>query len=195
MRQINRERNTAETNIKLYLNLDEQRSCQINSGIGFFDHMLNLLARHANITLDLLCSGDLQVDAHHTIEDCGIVLGKALGELLSDKTGLTRYGNAFVPMDEALAHAAIDLSGRGYLAWQAEFPPGAMIGAMPAEMIEEFFRALAINAQITVHIRLLYGSNLHHMSEAIFKAVAQAIKIALKKDTAITGVLSTKGVL
>lgn len=195
MRQTNIERNTAETKIKLYLNLDEQRNGQINSGVGFFDHMLTLWARHGNLTLDLLCSGDLEVDAHHTIEDCGIVLGKALGELLNDKTGLTRYGNAFVPMDEALVHAVVDLSGRGYLAWHAKFPPGAMIGTMPAEMIEEFFRAVAINAQITLHIRLLYGSNLHHMSEAIFKAFAQAIKIALKKDTTITGVLSTKGVL
>lgn len=194
MRKINLIRNTLETQITLELNLDECKTSVITTGIGFFDHMLTLFARHSGCTLNLTCVGDLQVDSHHTVEDCGILLGQALGELLQDKRGLNRYGDAFVPMDESLAHSAIDLSGRSFLVFNAPLPK-TTIGNFEVEMVEEFFRALAYNAQLTLHIRLIHGSNIHHILEAIFKATARALKQAVFCSPNSTEILSTKGVL
>ena len=194
MRKINLTRNTLETQITLELNLDECKTSVINTGIGFFDHMLTLFARHSGCTLNLTCIGDLQVDSHHTVEDCGILLGRALGELLQDKRGLNRYGDAFVPMDESLAHSAIDLSGRSFLVFNAPLPK-TTIGNFEVEMVEEFFRALAMESGLTLHVHLLEGNNTHHMVGAIFKAFAKAIKVAVKRDTEKMILPSTKGML
>ncbi len=194
MRKIILNRDTLETKITLELNLDECQNSVITTGIGFFDHMLLLFARHSGCTINLNCSGDLQVDSHHTVEDCGIILGQALAQLLQDKRGLNRYGDAFVPMDESLAHSAIDLSGRSFLVFNAELPK-TTLGNFEVEMAEEFFRALAYNAQLTLHIRLIHGSNLHHILEAIFKATARALKQAVYRESGNTAILSTKGVL
>ena len=194
MRKIILNRDTLETKITLELNLDECQNSVITTGIGFFDHMLLLFARHSGCTINLTCSGDLQVDSHHTVEDCGIILGQALAQLLQDKRGLNRYGDAFVPMDESLAHSAIDLSGRSFLVFNAELPK-TTLGNFEVEMAEEFFRALAYNAQLTLHIRLIHGSNLHHILEAIFKATARALKQAVYRESGNTAILSTKGVL
>lgn len=194
MRKITLTRNTLETNINLELDLDTCQSSVVNTGIGFFDHMLLLFARHSGCTLNLTCVGDLQVDSHHTVEDCGILLGQALAELLKDKRGINRYGDAFVPMDESLAHSAIDISGRSFLVFDAPLPK-TTLGNFEVEMAEEFFRALAYNAQITLHIRLIYGSNTHHILEAIFKATARALKQAIFREAGNTEILSTKGVL
>lgn len=192
MRETKLERNTAETQIKLSLNIDKCQTSNIITGVGFFDHMLNLFARHSGCTLDLFCIGDLHIDSHHTVEDCGIAIGKALAACLDDKRGLTRYGEATIPMDEALVQAVVDISGRSYLVFQAELPK-AVLGNFEVEMVEEFFRALAHNAGLTLHIRVLYGSNLHHIIEAIFKAFARAMKTAMHQDG--DQIPSTKGVI
>lgn len=192
MRQVQLERNTAETQIKLSLNIDDCQTSNIITGVGFFDHMLNLFARHSGCTLELFCIGDLHIDAHHTVEDCGIVLGKALASCLEDKRGLARYGEATVPMDEVLAQAIVDISGRSYLVFQAELPK-ATLGNFEVELVEEFLRAVVHNAGITLHIRVLYGQNLHHIIEAIFKALARAMKMAMRKDG--EQIPSTKGVI
>lgn len=192
MRQIQLERNTSETQIKLSLNIDECAESSIITGVGFFDHMLNLFARHSGCTLDLFCVGDLHIDSHHTVEDCGILLGKALAACLEDKRGLARYGEATIPMDEVLAQAVVDISGRSYLVFQADLPK-AILGNFEVEMVEEFFRAVASNAGITLHIRVLYGNNLHHMIEAMFKAFARAMKVAMQQSG--NQIPSTKGVL
>lgn len=191
MRTASIDRKTKETNISVKLDLDGE-GCKVTTGIGFFDHMLTALAVHGGFALDLNAVGDLNVDAHHTVEDCGIVLGKAFNEALGDKSGIARYGSSFIPMDESLALAAVDVSGRPYLVFEAEFED-AMVGGFDSCLCEEFFRALAINAGITMHIKLFYGSNTHHKIEAIFKAVAHALNTAVTRNGG--GALSTKGVL
>lgn len=192
MRTAMIERNTKETQIKLSLNLDGGE-VKVDTGIGFFDHMLTAFAVHGGFGLVLKCDGDLNVDCHHTIEDVGIVLGKAFNEALGDKSGIVRYGSFFIPMDEALGFCAIDISGRAFLVFDADFPE-ERVGEFDTCMTEEFFRAFAMNSEITVHARITYGNNSHHMIEALFKAFAHAMKIAVAKNA--TGeVLSTKGVL
>ncbi|MBQ1252417.1 MAG: imidazoleglycerol-phosphate dehydratase HisB [Firmicutes bacterium] len=192
MREASLMRKTKETDIELSLYIDGTGESTIDTGIGFFDHMLTLFARHGDFDLDVKCDGDLDVDAHHSIEDIGIVLGKALKEALGDKDGIRRYGAALIPMDESLAEVALDLSGRSYLVFNADFTTDR-IGEYPTEMTEEFFRAVADNAGMTLHINLRYGKNNHHIAEAIFKAFGHALKDAVSLDG--RGVLATKGVL
>jgi imidazoleglycerol-phosphate dehydratase len=187
-------RDTAETKIALSLNLDGSGQSQLATGIGFFDHMLNLLARHSLIDLRVEADGDLHVDAHHTVEDVGICLGKALAQALGDKAGIRRYGAATLPMDEALATVAIDLSGRAFCVWQAELPP-EMLGGFNAALAEEFWRAVAGCGAFNLHVLCHYGRNAHHIVEAIFKASARALRQAVEPDPRGVGVPSTKGVL
>ena len=188
------ERQTAETQVKATLNVDGTGRAEIATGIGFFDHMLNLFAKHGLFDLTVTATGDLFVDGHHTVEDTGIVLGRTFARALGDKQGIRRYGTAFVPMDEALAMVALDISGRPYLHFEAAFPV-ERIGDMASELVEEFLRAFAVHAGITLHVRLLYGRNAHHMAEAIFKALGRALDEATRLDGRIDGVLSTKGTL
>ncbi|MDD4122303.1 MAG: imidazoleglycerol-phosphate dehydratase HisB [Eubacteriales bacterium] len=192
MREGYVKRETRETKIELTLNIDGEGTSQINSGVGFFDHMLTALAVHSGFDLTLNCKGDLVVDCHHTIEDIGIALGSALADTLADKTGIARYGNSMIPMDEALASCCIDVSGRPYLIFNAEFGD-CRLGDMDSEMVEEFFRAFAMNAGVTLHINLIYGKNDHHKTEAIFKAFAHALKSAVKIEG--DEILSSKGSL
>jgi len=194
MREAYIERKTKETEIRLRLNLDGTGEAQVKTGIGFFDHMLTALARFAYIDLILQANGDLEVDAHHTIEDCGIVLGQALREACGDKVGIERIGEALLPMDEALVQVALDLSNRAYLVWDVDCPDG-MVGEFPIEMAEEFFRALAVQSGLTLNVRLLTGKNRHHIMEAAFKGVGRALGLALRQNTRYSGILSTKGVL
>lgn len=187
-------RKTSETDIHLKVNLDGTGAAQINTGVGFFDHMLTLLAKHGLMDLQVTCRGDLKVDSHHTIEDVGIVLGQALNVALEGKTSIRRYGTAFVPMDEALAMVSMDLSSRPFLYFDVPFSnPG--IGDMDSEMVEEFFRAVSVHGGITLHIQLMHGKNNHHIAEAVFKAFGQAFRQAAAIDERIQGVLSTKGTL
>ena len=183
-------RSTRETTVSAALNLDGG-AVEISTGVGFFDHMLEALAVHAGFGLTLKAEGDLQVDGHHTVEDTGIVLGKALAEAMGDKGGIRRYGSFFIPMDESLALAALDVSGRPCLVFDAHFPE-ERIGNYDSCLTLEFFRALAYNAGITLHLKILYGQNSHHMTEALFKAAAHALKEAFEPEE---GVLSTKGTL
>lgn len=192
MRTAAIERNTKETQIELNIDLDGKGNVSIDSGIGFFDHMLTALAVHSGVDMTVKCKGDLNVDGHHSVEDIGICLGKAFAEALGDKSGIARYGSAFVPMDEALAFCSLDISGRAFLVFDAKFSDDR-IGEFDTCLAEEFFRAFAFNAGITLHIRQEYGKNDHHICEAIFKAVAHALKQALAVNG--TAVLSTKGVL
>lgn len=185
-------RTTKETDIKLVLNLDGGEA-DISTGIGFFDHMLNSFAVHGEFGLILNARGDLQVDAHHTAEDVGIVLGKAFSEALGDKSGIVRYGSAFIPMDEALGFCAVDISGRPFLVFDAEFE-GEKAGELDTCLVEEFMRAFAFNAGITLHLRCEYGKNDHHKIEALFKALAYAMKAAVKINANGMAV-STKGTL
>ena len=188
------ERKTAETQISIKLNLDGEGTCDIATGIGFLDHMLTLLAKHSFMDLTVKAKGDLEVDSHHTVEDIGIVLGEALQEALGDKAGIHRYGNCFIPMDETLAQVCLDFSGRPFLVFGAEIPK-IQLGNYDTEMTEEFFRALAVHCGLTLHIRVLYGSNVHHIIEAIFKAFARAVAEAAAVDPRVKGVMSSKGVL
>ena len=192
MRTAQITRTTKETDITLSIDLDGKGNVSIDSGIGFFDHMLTALAVHSGVDMDIKCKGDLYVDGHHSVEDIGICRGKAFAQALGDKAGIARYGSAFVPMDEALAFCSLDISGRSFLVFDASFSDDR-IGEYDTCLTEEFFRAFAFNAGITLHIRQEYGKNDHHIAEAIFKAVAHALKQAL----AVNGgaVLSTKGVL
>jgi len=192
MRKALVNRDTLETKIHLTLDLDNKGENKINTGVGFFDHMLNLMAFRAGFTLNVTCDGDLHIDDHHSIEDVGIALGKAFSEAIGDKKGITRYGNAFIPMDESLAQCTLDISGRGFLVFNAELP-NPQLGSFSTEMTEEFFRAFSVGAGITLHINLLYGKNTHHIIEAIFKAVGAALSQAIKIEG--TGVSSTKGLL
>ena len=187
-------RKTAETQISVNLTLDGEGKCDIATGIGFLDHMLTLLAKHSFMDLTVKAKGDLEVDSHHTVEDIGIVLGEALRVALGDKAGIHRYGNCFIPMDETLAQACLDFSGRPFLVFGAEIPK-IKLGNYDTEMTEEFFRAVAMHCGLTLHIRVLYGSNAHHIIEAIFKAFARAVAEAAAVDPRVKGVMSSKGVL
>ncbi len=188
------ERRTAETEVRLSLRLDGVGTGSRSTQVGFFDHMLDLLARHGRIDLEIEVAGDLQTGAHHTVEDTAIVLGQALDRALGDRAGIGRYGWALVPMDEARASCAIDLSGRPLTVFEAELPPGST-GGFEHELAEEFFRALASAARLTLHLRVEAGSNAHHMIEAAFKAFARALRQATAIDPTERGVPSTKGTL
>jgi imidazoleglycerol-phosphate dehydratase len=187
-------RTTGETDIALRLGLDGSGAGTRTTGVGFFDHMLDLLARHGRLDLDVTAQGDLQTGAHHTVEDTGIVFGQALDQALGDRSGIYRYGHAVVPMDEARAACAIDVSGRPYLRFNGALP-GGVTGGFEHELVEEFVRAVAVNARMTVHLRLEAGTGAHHMIEALFKAFARALRAAIAIDPTETGIPSTKGVL
>lgn len=188
------ERNTKETKIRVTLELDGNGKSEIDTGIGFFDHMLEGFTRHGLFDLTAKCQGDIQVDSHHSIEDMGIVLGSAIREALGDKKGIVRYGSCMLPMDETLAMCAIDLSGRPYLVFDAPFHTD-MVGTMDTQMAREFFYAVSYAAGMNLHLKVLYGENDHHMMEALFKAFAKALDAATRFDPRITDVLSTKGTL
>lgn len=194
MRTAEITRATRETDIRLRLDLDGSGKTELHTGVGFFDHMLDAFSRFALIDLSLRCDGDLEVDAHHTVEDCGICLGKAIREALGDRAGIRRVGSAYLPMDEALAFAAIDISGRPYLAFDAAFT-APMLGSMDTQLAEEFFRAVVTNAGLTCHLRVIEGRNDHHKMEALFKAFGLALRDAMALDPRVQGVLSTKGSL
>ena len=186
---------TAETDITLSLALDGTGQATVGTGIGFLDHMLTALARHASFDLEIKAVGDLHVDFHHTTEDVGIVLGQALTQALGNKAGIRRYGHALVPMDEALVEAAIDISGRAFLVWNVSFPRDK-IGEMDTELFEEFFRGVSSNAGLSLHVTQKGGTNNHHVAEACFKAVARALRAATEPDPRSLGrIPSTKGVL
>ena len=187
-------RKTKETDISIKLNLDGGGNSNISTGIEFFDHMLSLFAKHGLFDLEVRCQGDVNVDGHHTVEDVGISLGEACSQALGTKEGITRYGMAYVPMDEALCRSVVDLSGRPYLVFKAQFP-SEMVGGLSTELVEEFFRALAVQARINLHIEVLYGRNSHHIAEAAFKSTARAFSGAVAIDPRVRGVPSTKGVL
>jgi len=187
-------RKTRETDVHVALTLDGAAAGTRETGVGFLDHMLDLLARHGRLDLDVHAAGDLDTGAHHTVEDVGICFGQALDKALGDRAGITRYGEATVPMDESRAACAIDVSGRGYCCFQAVLPPGA-IGNFDHELVEEFFRAVALNAKLTLHLVIETGSNAHHMIEAAFKAFARALRAAVALDPTEHGVPSTKGTL
>jgi imidazoleglycerol-phosphate dehydratase len=193
-RKVEVKRITGETDIKLFLDMDGAGEGNINTGIGFFDHMLALFTKHGLFNLKVEAKGDLCVDAHHTVEDVGIVLGQAVKKALGEKKSIKRYGTSYVPMDEALAMVSVDLGGRPYLVFDAPFSV-EKVGEMDTELVEEFFRAVAFNGDINLHIRVLYGKNNHHMIEAIFKAFGRALDEASQFDERIKGVMSTKGTL
>jgi imidazoleglycerol-phosphate dehydratase len=188
------DRKTGETDVRVELTLDGDGTGERSTGVGFFDHMLDLLARHGRLDLTVAADGDLQTGAHHTVEDVGICIGQALDEALGDRAGIFRYGDATVPMDESRAACAIDVSGRGLCAFQASLPAGA-IGNFDHELTEEFFRAVALNAKLTVHLTVQAGTNVHHVIEALFKAFARALRMAVALDPTERGVPSTKGTL
>ncbi len=189
------DRKTRETDISLRLDLDGTGKCNINTGCGFLNHMLELFAKHSRFDLDVTCKGDIEVDFHHTVEDVGIVLGQAISEALGDKRGITRYGSMILPMDETLVLTAIDISGRAYLGFDAEMPC-QKVGEMDTELVEEFFWAFVRNCNVTLHIKLLDGKNTHHIIEGIFKSFARTMKTAVSIDPSLGGEIpSSKGVL
>lgn len=194
IREALAQRNTKETQIQMKLNLDGTGVSDISTGIGFFDHMLEGFTRHGLFDLQLRVQGDLQVDDHHTIEDTGIVLGSVIREAVGDKKGIRRYGSFILPMDETLVLCAVDLCGRPYFSWDAQFPT-EKIGGMSTEMVREFFYAVSYSAQMNLHIKILTPGNSHHMAEAMFKSFAKALDMAVSFDPRITDVLSTKGSL
>ena len=187
-------RQTKETRIDLALDLDGGGKASVETGVGFFNHMLDLLSRHSLIDIDVHAEGDLDVDAHHTVEDVGIVIGQGLEKALGDKKGIYRYGWAMVPMDESLAQVAIDLSGRAAFVFNVQFK-GPKVGTFDVELVSEFFRAVANSAKLNLHVAVPYGENNHHIAEAIFKAVAKGLRQAVSMDARNTGVPSTKGAL
>ena len=187
-------RKTRETQITLRLDLDGEGRGDVESPIGFLNHMLALLARHASVDLAVKAAGDTDVDPHHTVEDIGICLGQALAEALGPKEGIARFGCAAVPMDESLAQVSLDLSGRPFLVYQVEFP-GERVGEFETELVRDFLQAFATHARMTLHVRVPYGSNDHHIAEAVFKALARALKTAVARDPRVRGAPSTKGVL
>jgi len=188
------DRKTGETEISITLSLDGTGHPDIRTGIPFFDHMLTLFARHGLFDLTVVAKGDIEVDYHHTVEDVGITLGQALGKALGDKAGIRRYGSAYVPMDESLARVVVDCSGRPFLAYEA--PRGVeAIGMFPFQLVEEFLRAVAVQAGLTLHVSILAGRDAHHMAEAIFKSLARALDVAVSRDERVKGIPSTKGVL
>ena len=194
MREAQVERKTAETSIRLSLELDGKGISNVDTGIGFFDHMLTLFAAHGLFDLTLDCDGDIEVDGHHSVEDIGIALGTAVRQALGDKAGIHRYGTFYLPMDEALAFVALDISDRPFLVYDAG-AVAPMIGSYDSELTEEFLRAFAFHAGITLHVKVLYGTNSHHKIEAVFKAISHALRCSVTIDPCIKGVLSTKGVL
>jgi len=188
------ERNTQETRITLNLNVDGRGTSAISTKIPFFDHMLNLFARHGLLDLEVKADGDIEVDFHHTVEDVGIALGQAFSKALGDKRGICRYGHAYLPMDETLARVVIDFSGRPFLEYRAPERVDA-IGLFPFQLVEEFMRGFAVHAGVNLHIEILYGRDAHHMAEAIFKGLAKAVDAACRLDPRVEGIPSTKGVL
>lgn len=193
-RTAERTRRTKETDITLRLNLDGTGKARISTGIGFFDHMLEGFSRHGFFDLECTVQGDLQVDGHHTVEDTGIVLGQAIAEAVGDKRGICRYGSAILPMDDALVLCAVDLCGRPYLNFDCSFPV-ERVGALETELVREFFYAVSYSAGMNLHLKKLDGLNAHHLIEAMFKAFARALESAVRPDSRIEGVLSTKGSL
>ena len=193
-RTSEKKRETKETSISLTINIDGKGEAKIDSGIGFFDHMLEGFAKHGFFDLTLSCEGDLLVDGHHTVEDCGIVLGEAIKEAVGSKEGINRYGHMILPMDDALVLCAVDLCGRPYLQFDAKFPTGR-IGYLDTELVREFFYAVSYSAGMNIHIKVISGQNSHHICEAMFKSFAKALDIATCYDPRITNVLSTKGTL
>ncbi len=187
-------RRTGETDINISLDIDGQGTSNLDTGMGFFEHMLNLFTTHGQFNLKVECSGDLFVDGHHSVEDIGIALGQAFTKAMGDKVGIKRYGTAFVPMDEALIMVSLDLSGRAFLNYEV-LVKAQMIGDYDTELTEEFLRAFAFNAGITLHVKMMAGSNSHHIVEGAFKALARALREALTIDERIQGVMSTKGML
>ena len=195
MRQAEITRKTAETEISVAINLDGTGRYAVKTGVGFFDHMMDQLARHSLIDITLSAKGDLHIDDHHTVEDCGIALGQALVRALGDKTGIRRYGHFNLAMDDAQVACALDLSARPFLVWNLPFPT-AKIGTFDTELVREFFQALATHGGITLHVDLIHGINSHHIAEAVFKSVARALRMAVETDPRMAGVLpSTKGAL
>jgi imidazoleglycerol-phosphate dehydratase len=188
------ERRTGETSIRIELRLDEPEQVRVSTGIGFLDHMLDALARHGRLGLEIGATGDLHVDPHHLVEDVGIALGQALREALGDDLRIARFAHAYVPLDDSLARAVVDVSGRAFLEFQAVFSR-PMVGGLETECVEEFFRAFASNARLNLHVDLLRGHNAHHQIEACFKAVAIALRDAIRRDPTLAGIPSTKGVL
>jgi imidazoleglycerol-phosphate dehydratase len=187
-------RKTRETDIQLFLDLDGHGAAEISTGVGFLDHMLTSLATHARFDLTIVCKGDLDIDPHHSVEDVAIVLGDALNHALSERRGITRFGHAYVPLDEALARCVVDLSGRAFLSYEVELPV-AEVGTLPTELLEDFFRAFADHGRFTLHADLVRGRNGHHIAEALFKSLARALGTAVALDPRSSGVPSTKGVL
>ncbi|GLS79721.1 imidazoleglycerol-phosphate dehydratase HisB [Paracoccus marinus] len=195
MRRATITRKTNETDIAVTLDLDGTGAATIRTGIGFFDHMLDQLSRHALIDMQISAAGDLHIDDHHTVEDCGIALGKALAQALGDKAGIRRYGSFHLAMDDALVRVALDLSGRPYLCWNLPFA-APKIGSFDTELVREFFQAVSVHAGITLHVDLIRGENAHHIAEAVFKALARALREAVEPDPRMEGRLpSTKGAL
>ena len=194
MRSSTIDRITNETNIKLVLNLDGAGKGTIKTNIPFFDHMLDQLTFHSQTDLDLTAQGDLEIDYHHTVEDCGICLGKAFSEAMGDKKGINRHGFFLLPMDDALIRVALDFSGRSFLSWKVRFPTSS-VGGFDLELVREFFNSFSINSRATIHVEMLEGFNSHHISEAIFKGMGKAIKMAVKKDQSWDSIPSTKGSL
>ncbi|MFN8007082.1 MAG: imidazoleglycerol-phosphate dehydratase HisB [Terriglobia bacterium] len=187
-------RKTKETDVIVRLDLDGSGDSRVSTGIPFFDHMLALFAKHGLFNLKVQCKGDIEVDGHHTVEDVGIALGEALNLAVGKKEGIARYGFAYVPMDEALCRTVVDFSGRAYLVCRAKFR-AQMVGQLSTELVEEFFRAVAVQARINLHIEVLYGKNSHHVVEAMFKSAARAIAMAVSRNPRVKGIPSTKGVL
>ncbi|MBS0563949.1 MAG: imidazoleglycerol-phosphate dehydratase HisB [Proteobacteria bacterium] len=195
MRKATITRKTAETEVSVALNLDGTGRYENRTGVGFFDHMLDQLSRHSLIDLTVTARGDLHIDDHHTVEDCGIAIGQALAEALGDKRGIRRYGHFSLAMDDAQVACALDLSGRPYLVWNVAFPT-AKVGAFDTELVREFFQALSTHGGITLHVDRMHGLNSHHIAEAAFKSVARALRMAVEADPRLGGALpSTKGVL
>ena len=188
------DRSTNETNIKLVLNLDGSGKSTIKTGIPFFDHMLDQFTFHSQIDLELDAKGDLEIDCHHTVEDCGICLGTAFSNALGDKKGINRYGFFLLPMDDALIRVALDFSGRSFLSWNVNFPTSS-VGNFDLELVREFFNSFSTNSRATIHVDMLNGFNSHHISEAVFKSMGKAIKVAITKDQRLDSIPSTKGSL
>jgi imidazoleglycerol-phosphate dehydratase len=193
-RRAERRRTTRETDVRVAIDLDGSGEANVATGIGFLDHMLAQFARHGLFDLEVSCQGDLHIDGHHTAEDVAITLGEAIGEALGDKAGIVRYGSAYVPMDEALARAVVDLSGRPFLVFRVENPRDR-VGDLDVELVEHFWLSLATAARCTLHVELLYGRNQHHIVEGCFKAAARAFSAATRRDPRVSGVPSTKGAL
>lgn len=195
MRKATIKRKTKETDISLDLNLDGSGKYSINTSIPFFDHMLSLMCKHGLFDVKLKAKGDIDIDDHHTVEDIGIVLGKAVKQALGDMKGISRYGQASVPMDEALASVSLDISGRSYLVYKVEFPKKARIKNFDPDLVEDFLQAFVSNSGITLHVNVLYGRNIHHIIEAIFKGLGRAIRGAVSIDKRIKGIPTTKGLI